>query len=63
MYIHSVLGGFGKVEVKFTFVEHCSIYRNSVNICTNLLFVRGQVYRNKITVNINVLIIIRNLFS
>ena len=29
-------------------------YRNSVNICTNLLFVSWQVYGNKITVNIYV---------
>ena len=39
------------------------VYRNSVNICTNLLFVSRQVYGNKIMVNVNVLIIIRNLFS
>ena len=33
-------------------------YRNSVNIRMNLLFVSWQVYGNKMTVNVNVLIII-----
>ena len=37
--------------------------RNSVNIRKNLLFISGQVYGNKITVNVNVLITIRSLFS
>ena len=31
-------------------VEYC----NSVNICTNLLFVSRRVYGNKIAVNVNV---------
>ena len=38
-------------------------YCNSLNIHTNLLFISWQVYGNKITVNVNVLIIICDLFS
>ena len=34
--------------------DACDVYRNSVNIHTNLLFVSWQVYESKIKVNINV---------
>ena len=39
--------------------DHCC-YSNSVNIRMNLLFVSWQIYGNRITVNVNVLIIICN---